>query len=102
MPLAPAMAVFASGVLVAALMGCRPTPDASVSDPATPNIAPTTSVVETEKDEAPIRVLAPEAPVAARPNGARAVPVPTSVVIRPGHAPIRNAGMMVMHHDSHL
>lgn len=100
LPLAPAMAVFASGVLVAALMGCRPSPDAASSDQVPPNEVPTSSAPEPEKDEGPIHVKAPDAPVAVRTISASAPPVPTSVVIRPGHAPIRHAGAMVMmHHE---
>lgn len=91
------MTVFASGVLVATLLGCRGSADtAAPSEESTPaQVQPETPEVV----EAPLHVRAPEAPPVATGKGAvAAAPVPTSVMIRPGHAPIRMAGAMVMHH----
>ena len=97
-PLAPAMTVFASGVLVAALAACRAEPDTVVSDQqrATPVEGP---VQEAETAEAPVRIQAPEAPPVNRELTSSAMPIPTSVVIRPGHAPIRHGGAIMMPHD---
>lgn len=96
LPLAPMATIFASGALVAALMACRATPDAAASDPVT---AAPLEAASAEKTEEPLRLQAPDAPSARPvPKGASNVPpVPTSVVIRPGHEPIRMAGMMPIH-----
>ncbi len=94
-PLKPAAGVFASGVLVAALIACRASTDTTAT--AEPTEAPVASEAP-EREETPLHVKAPEAPPAAK----GVLPVPTSVVIHPGHEPMRTAGMMPVHHADRI
>jgi hypothetical protein len=98
MPLAPSVGtirsagtVFSAGALALALMACR-TEQVGPEPQRVVNPAP--SVVEKEETiEAPVQIKAR----AAEPTTAPAAPIPTTVVIRPGHIP-RMAGVMVPRH----
>jgi hypothetical protein len=79
--------MFASGALLLALSsGCT-------QANATPESVPALATSAEASDEVPIRIVASD-PAPSTSGTSRATPVPTTVVIRPGH-PMRTAGVMV-------
>jgi hypothetical protein len=84
------VSVFGAGALLLALStnGCSREVSPVTSESAQTASVSVAAASNLELAEAPVRIVAPEAP----PNG-KVAPAPTTVVIRPGH-PMRTAGRM--------